>query len=213
MNSELVNQLKSNLSAKRESAAKKIGKLKDPIYGPVLLEALIEELKDPRTWKVQYQLILSLGFCNYHESIDYISALLKNNFDASIIHMAIGDTYLRLSKNSIGIDTALNNLMAINDPRFIYGGLRGAAMCKLVPSDETINKIIARAQSPKITDQIRGYPGDDSGIRLWILVAARNWKIELVRKFIDDCKRIKNDQVKLAIDSLINNKDIKWAPY
>ena len=62
-------------------------------------------------------------------------------FDAAILHMAIGDCYVRLSLKSYGIDTSIRKLLSINDARFIYGGLRGMAMCNLKPSDDTIKSL------------------------------------------------------------------------
>ena len=44
---KLIDQLNSSIAEKRESAAKKIGKSKDPHYGPFLVSALKKRIKRP----------------------------------------------------------------------------------------------------------------------------------------------------------------------
>ena len=66
---------------------------------------------------------------------------------------------------------------------------------------------------PEFAHQVAGYPGDDAGITLWILVAAQNWDLDLLNSFIQHCGKLKNGQVKFALEALINRKKVKWSPY
>jgi HEAT repeat protein len=56
-------QLSDRASAKRRSAAKRLGKLADETAGPALLHALQREIGDRRTWETQYEMIMALGAC------------------------------------------------------------------------------------------------------------------------------------------------------
>ena len=92
----LIEQLQHKSSAKRRAAAKKLRKLKAKEAGPALLAALKNELKDKRTWETQYQMIMALGESGYTESLEFLIQLAGQEFEATMVYVAIGDSIIRL---------------------------------------------------------------------------------------------------------------------
>jgi hypothetical protein len=213
MDSQLLAQLKDSSSEKRASAAKKIGKLNDGQYCNSLITALGLELKDERTWKAQYQLILALGFCGCDCAMSVIEDLALKMFKNTILYDGIGDAFCRIYSNKFGIDEAIKRLHEMGNLQTMKGGLRAMALCGLRPSDDSILALISLARESNTPKLVCGYPGDDSGLRLWIIVAAFNWGNQAALDFAKESLSIKNSQVKLACQSILNGKKIKWAPY
>lgn len=199
----LIEQLGNKSSAKRRSAAKKLRKLKVKEAGPALLIALESELKDKRTWETQYQMIMALGESGYIESLDFLLQLAEQEFEATMVYVAIGDaiTRLNLSKKgninlSIKILNESNNLMIIN------GILRAIAMLQLIPEDNIIEKLISYGL----------HLAQDNNSRVWIAAAASGWQIGTTKKFLNECIESENQQIKRAAEAALKNKYLKWSP-
>lgn len=131
----LIEQLKHKSSAKRRSAAKKLRKLKAKEAGPAVLEALKKELQDKRTWETQYQMIMALGESGNTDSLDFLQPLAKQEFEATMLYVAIGDAITRLiylmeNSSHKAIAQMLSNT---ENPLLSDGILRAIAMQKLFP--------------------------------------------------------------------------------
>ena len=139
---QLIEQLSHKSSPKRRSAAKKLRKLKAKEAGSALLTTLQNELKDKRTWETQYQMIMALGESGHTESLDFLTQLAKQEFEATMVYVAIGDAVTRLTRiNNNNIQPILK--MLVNSrPMFIDGALRAIAILKLQPKQSDIEKII-----------------------------------------------------------------------
>jgi HEAT repeat protein len=85
-------------SAKRRSGAKRLRKLGDPRACPPLLEALNNEVRDPRTWETQYQMAMAIGECNCRDALPYLHELALQRFEATMVDKAIGGATVRLSR-------------------------------------------------------------------------------------------------------------------
>lgn len=199
----LSEQLINKSSTKRRSAAKKLRKLKAFEAGPALLDALKKELLDERTWETKYQIIMAIGESNYTDALEFITELANQEFKATMLYIAIGDTITRLNyakKNSchealkyIG-DTSIN-------PLLIDGILRAIAILRLVPEEKDILKIISYGNSPEASD---------NNIT-WISSAAAGWKGDEVDMFLKSCVTSKNPQTKKAAELALKNKYPKWS--
>jgi HEAT repeat protein len=90
--------LRDKRSPKRRAGAKKLRELADPAAGPALLDVLRIEIKDPRTWETQYQMIIALGSSAYEEALPLLRELARARFEATSIYVALGDAIVRLAR-------------------------------------------------------------------------------------------------------------------
>ncbi|WP_030558213.1 hypothetical protein [Kitasatospora aureofaciens] len=111
---EAVEQLGHRLSPKRRSAATRLRRLADPVAGPPLLDALEREVRDPRTWETQYQMVMALGMCGHRP---------------------------RLSAPEATADS-LRWCLDSGTPMLADGALRAVAMQRLRPDTTTIDHVL-----------------------------------------------------------------------
>ncbi|PAU75818.1 hypothetical protein CK501_16510 [Halovibrio salipaludis] len=199
---QLIEQLSNKASAKRRSAAKKLRKLKVKEAGPALLAALKNELKDKRTWETQYQMIMALGESGYTESLDFLLQLAEQEFEATMVYVAIGDAIARLTYFK---DGSISNILDFLDSKngtalFIDGLIRAIAILKLIPSDEDIERIINYGNNPEVNDNNR----------TWIASASAGWSGSNVEHFLNRCAVSDNPQTKRAAEAALNKKYPKW---
>jgi hypothetical protein len=194
--------IKNRHSSKRRSAALKLRKLKDPSCGPALLSALIEELKDPRTWVIQYQMIMALGHSGYTEAIPLLEILAHEKFEATTVLAAVGDAYVRLSRKSNEDATPVLKMLRVqNDGQLRDGALRAVAMLRMHFNAEDTSAIIHMVQEERSEER-----------KFWLIAACPGWSGVEVDEFIDQCMSSPRDDVrKLAADAKIK-KYRKWRP-
>ena len=199
----LIEQLQHKSSPKRRAAAKKLRKLKAKEAGPALLVTLKSELKDKRTWETQYQIIMALGESGYTESLDFLTQLAEQEFEATMVYVAIGDAITRLTYLQNGSIGSITNFLNSNSntPLFIDGLIRAIAMLKLIPSPEDIEKIIAYGNLENTADNNR----------TWIASAAAGWTGDGVTCFLNKCVTSDNQQTKKAAEAALNKKYLKWS--
>lgn len=201
--SRLIEQLSHKSSPKRRAAAKKLRKLKAKEAGSALLAALQIELKDKRTWETQYQMIMALGELGYIESLDFLTQLAEQEFEATMVYVAIGDTIARLIYQKEGNINFVIDLLNSKpeQPLFIDGLIRAIAIAKLVPSLDDIDKLILYANQ---TDT-------NSNHKAWIATAAAGWSGDKVTNFLNNCLDSKNEQLIKAAQAAIAKKYINWS--
>ncbi|MEH6552396.1 MAG: hypothetical protein V7744_20670 [Pseudomonadales bacterium] len=199
---EIVSQLGDNKSPKRRSAAKKLRKLKDADAGPSLLAALENELKDVRTWETQYQMIMAIGECGYKPALPFLSELAKQNFEATMVYVAIGDAIVRLSIEDERDTSPIFKLLDTGNEMLIDGALRAMAMLKMVPSDGHIEKIINYVAEREL----------NQGIHFWVIAAAPGWSGKKVGAYLDYCAKSPREEITSAVALARKNKYKKWSP-
>lgn len=199
---EIVAQLGDKKSPKRRSAAKKLRKLKDVDAGPSLMAALETELKDVRTWETQYQMIMAIAECDYKPALPFLNELAKQDFEATMVYVAIGDAIVRLSIESESDVTPILKLLNIGDEMLVDGALRAMAMLKMVPSDSHIEKIIDYVSKSKVNE----------GIHFWVLAAAPGWPEIKVDKYLDYCAKSSREEIINAVALARQKKYKKWNP-
>ena len=198
----LIEQLNNKASAKRRSAAKKLRQLKAKKAGPALLAALKNELKDKRTWETQYQIIMALGESSYTDSLEFLLQLAKQEFEATMIYIAIGDAITTLEQPH---DPDLKSLSAwINQDKksLVEGAIRSLAINKIIPNDNLIKKIISYAEKP-----------DSRSIDFWVSAASPGWPENLTEYFLKYClEHSQIDDTKKAAKAALKGKYLNWNP-
>ena len=200
--SSLIGQLQHKSSPKRRAAAKKLRKLKANKAGPALLSTLKNELKDKRTWETQYQMIMALGESRYTECLDFLVQLTKQDFEATMLYVAIGDAVTTMETMSTPSVFSLIKWIEDDKKELVDGSLRSLATHHIVPSNGDIQKIIQYVSLPKNQD-----------IQFWAVAAAPGWPKELIETFLK--KTIDSDileDTKKAAKAALNGKYLKWNP-
>jgi hypothetical protein len=202
---QLIDQLNSAASAKRRSAAKKLRKLKSFKAGSNLLEALQKELKDKRTWETQYQMIMALGESEYIKSLDFLIEIAEQEFEATMIYVAIGDAITRLEIASTSIQFPASLATWIKKDKkieLINGGLRALAMLHLVPSTAFIQNVIQYVSLPSNQD-----------LEFWTTAATPGWPANLTKTFLENIIISTHlEDTKKAAKAALKGKYSNWNP-
>lgn len=199
---EFISQLSHKRSPKRRAAAKALRKLGDMTACPYLLEALREEVKDPRTWETQYQMIMALGECACDGALSYLKSMALSHFDATMVYVAIGDSLVRLQPDSDAKTRAIKEMMQSGNTMLVDGAFRAMAMLRLTPDDETVSEIVAYVSTEN----------RDDSLRTWVAAAAAGWNPDLVAPLLKECASSSDQQLARAANSSLKRKYVKWSP-
>ena len=205
---EAIELLSNSRSPKRRSGAKRLRKLGDERAGPALMEALKREMKDARTWETQYQMIVALGACQYVDALEYFRELANEEFEATMIYVALGDAITRLSGP---IDEHAETVMAMvqsGNADLADGALRAMAMQRAVPGLKVIESLIKYVTGFDVQERQR------SNRRFWVAAAAPGW-LDIspqVRPFLADCAKSKNTGLRDAATKALDGKYKKYSP-
>lgn len=198
----LIEQLNNKASAKRRSAAKKLRQLKAKKAGPALLAALKNELKDKRTWETQYQIIMAMGESGYTDSLEFLLQLAKQEFEATMIYIAIGDAITTLEQPHDPDLKSLSQWIDQDKKSLIEGAIRSLAINKIIPSDNLIKKIISCAEKP-----------DSRNLDFWVSAASPGWPANLTEPFLKNClEHSQTDDTKKAAKAALKGKYLNWNP-
>jgi len=199
---EIIAQLGDKKSPKRRSAAKKLRKLKDVEAGPSILAALEAELKDIRTWETQYQMIMAIGECGYKPALPFLNILAKQNFESTMVYIAIGDAIVRLSIENKRDATPIFKLISTGNDSLIDGALRAMAMLRMVPSESQIENIIDYVAARE----------SNLGVHIWVLAAAPGWSGSKLKEYLDYCSGSPQIELTSAVELARKNQYKKWSP-
>ena len=198
-----VNELSNSRSPKRRRAAKSLRQLCDAVAGPALLEALREEMKDPRTWETQYQMVMALGECGYREALPYLEELAKKQLEATIVYTALGDAIVRLSaKTDNDIRPVLRLMREFSEEALLDGAFRAMAMLRMTP---------ARFEIIEIIDHLTNLPADHC-LRFWVAAAAPGWPPDLIEDFLVTCENSGRQDIVEAAALARARKYKQWKP-
>jgi hypothetical protein len=197
-----INLLGDKGSPKRRSAAKKLRKLGDASAGVALLDALRAELKDPRTWETQYQMIMALGECGYEEALSFLRELARAKFEATMVYVALGDAIVRLARKHQNVALPVIECARSGNDMLADGAFRAMAMLRMVPDEATIATLI---------DLVSARPPED-GIPFWVVAAAPGWKGPKVEAFLHECESSPRKDVCDAAKDALLGKYRRWKP-
>ena len=199
---EVLAQLGDKKSPKRRSAAKKLRKLKDIDAGPAIFSALEIELKDARTWETQYQMIMALGECGYKPALPFLNELAKENFEATMVYVALGDAITRLTIDRKNDTSPILKFLNSGNDMLIDGALRAMAMLRMVPNACDMEKIISHVSEKELNE----------GIHFWVVAAAPGWSGSKVEEYLDYCEKSPREEITSAVALARKNKYKNWNP-
>lgn len=169
--------------------------------GPLVLDALREEVDDPRTWETQYQMIMALGESRYIEARAFIEELSYCSFNATMVYVSIGDALVRLTVGNKAA-TVLGFIEHDRHPSLIDGALRAMAMLRLIPDENEISQILDYASRLSY----------DDGNRFWIIAACPGWPASQTGKFLDDTMTSSRLDFQEALSLARVGKYKAWRP-
>jgi hypothetical protein len=204
----ICRQLQDKHSAKRRSAALKLRKLESREAGPALLKALEKELEDKRTWETQYQMLMALGHSGYAEAAPFVELLAHRKFEATMVLVAVGDAYVRLSKASLEDARPVLKILSIENDRLLQdGALRAVAMLHMRFNEAETNAIIHHIEEQgDVEEQGR------EARKFWLIAACPGWSGHAVERFIEKCSTSAREDVRNTAADAKAKKYRKWRP-
>ncbi len=199
---EALGLLNHKLSPKRRAGAKRLRKFRRPETGPALLASLRAEVRDPRTWETQYQMIMALAESGYQPALPYLEELSRQRFDATMVYTALGDAIVRLGRPSAEDAGPVLHLMASGNAGLIDGAFRAVAMLRLRLEQTAVDQIVTFASALPVA----------AGLRFWVAAAAPGWRGPNVEAFLNECARGPREDVREAAVAALQGKYLKWSP-
>lgn len=197
LTTDLIQDLSNVRSAKRRSAAKKLRKRADPAAGPALLEALRREVKDPRTWETQYQMIMALGTSGYKAAVPFLLELTGRELEYMVC-VAIGDALVRLNADR---EKEVLRILSLGHRCLAEGALRATAMLRLDLSESAVESLIRRVSNP-----------ENEQLQFWAAAAAPGWDARIVESFLRDCTRSERRETREAAQAALRKSYLDWNP-
>ena len=194
--------LSDKRSPKRRSGAKRLRKLRGPTAGPAFLQALQQEVRDPRTWETQYQMIMALGECGYRPALPYLQTLVAQPFEATMVYVALGDAIVRLGRADADDPQPVLALMRTGNDMLIDGAFRAVAMLHLKLDAAAVEHIVGfvAGRSPQ------------DGLRFWVAAAAAGWSGPSVAAFLEACATGPRQDVQRAALASQQGTYLQWNP-
>lgn len=132
----------SSKSAKRRSAAKKIGKYQIISLRDELLEVYIKEREDIRTWETQTEMITALGKVDHKEALPYLQEIIDQNKDFDTITAFTALAYIRLTRKHVNDMKTVIDFMTIGSVSVFDGAVMALAYDDIVPTEAEMKKVI-----------------------------------------------------------------------
>jgi HEAT repeat protein len=197
---QALEALHSRTARTRRSAAKRLRRLKDPSAGPALLAALRREVHDPRTWETQYQMVMALAESGYQDALPYLRELAQQDFEATILYVALGDAKVRLGRSSENDPTPVLDMLETSNISLINGAFRAVAMLRLTLNPPAVEAIIDHVSRLGLND----------GLRFWVAAAAAGWSVASVDRFLAACTISPREDVRTAAIASQQGRYRRW---
>ncbi|MDR2104766.1 MAG: hypothetical protein LBP51_03315 [Deferribacteraceae bacterium] len=181
-NEEIVEKLNSTKSSDRRRAAKEIGKKIIVELGDDLYKKYLEEIKDKKRWETQCEMIKSLGIINYKNAMGNIEKIVTDNISHDAVTICAATTYVQLKRQSLNDGLPVLELLEFGRISVIIGSLMALAYDKMVPDDNTIEKIIKLCWDLHIHNDISV---GISGGRKYLAIACANWDKKLTERILN----------------------------
>lgn len=205
---DAIAELTSSQSAKRRSAAKRLRKAAANEACPALLNALVEELQDKRTWETQYHMIVALSDCGCMEAEETLVQLMRTEGLEPAAYSAFGRAIVGLAaRRGQGIETAIE-LIKSNDTSAIEGALCAVACLRLKATPEQAQVLIDRVNSLSPFDS----KDHTVFIRVWLAAASAGWDRAVVGEFLTKSAKSGDQQLVLAATASLKGEYVKWYP-
>lgn len=183
----ILEDLNSSKSAKRRSAAKRIGKKNLIGLTEDLFSAYQTEKLDSRTWETQKEMILSLGLLDCKKVEEDLLGIINLNKEHDMITSVAAASYVRIKRNSLSDGTIILSLIERGNYSVISGTFTALAQDKMTPPNDDIARIIDYSKDLNIR---KDYVGSEFGLmdpRIGLAIACHNWPKELTHEFLNYC--------------------------
>ncbi|MGW5159732.1 hypothetical protein ACWEPN_30010 [Nonomuraea wenchangensis] len=199
---EAITQLADARSPRRRAAAKRLRALADPVAGPALLDALRREIRDPRSWETQYQMIMALATCGHQPALPLLRELALKPLDATMVYVALGDGIVRLGRDHPNDPAPLDWCLSTGNDMLADGALRAVAMLRLILDEPAIDRILnfLAERTP------------NNGLRFWPAAAAAGWNGPRVNIFLTACASSPREDVADAAKASLEGRYKTYRP-
>ncbi len=180
---EYIKDLESGSSPKIAKAAQNIIKKNIDGYCPHLLEALTKEIKKPKAWKSQCQLIKAIGITNCTEALTLLKELIDNDYEHTVLYKELAFAIFMIENFAeLNLNFLFHSIEKGNDLQ-ISGACSAILYKKIVPKKDDIEKIIVGI-SPYTENE-----GQKITPRCYIAAVAHLWPKEEIHNFLVTCKK------------------------
>lgn len=176
----IKSDLTSSKSAKRRSAAKKIGKQQITSLTNDLLEAYLRERKDSRTWETQTTMITALGKLKCQEALLYLKEIVDENKDADTITAYASLAYIRISRTHPNDMDVILRFLENGNTMVFDGAVMAMAWDDVVPAEEEMRQVIEILERRKPV-----YERPFSNPIQQIISAMHKWPTEISLPFLN----------------------------
>lgn len=181
----IKSDLTSSKSAKRRSAAKKIGKQQITSLKDDLLEAYLRERKDSRTWETQTAMITVLGKLKCQEALPYLKENVDENKDANTITAYASLAYIRISRTHPNDMDVILRFLENGNTMVFDGAVMAMAWDDVVPAEEEMRRVIEILERRKPV-----YERPFSNPIQQIISAMHKWPTEISLPFLNQYRDI-----------------------
>lgn len=198
---EYLQALESGSSPKIQKAAKAISKKSLSGYCAHLTAALKEQIKNPKSWETQCELIKAIGKTGCVEVLPLLKDLINKDYESTILYSELAFSILLIENISeSNIDFLFQSLEKRNVSQ-IAGACAALLYRKIIPTEEEISQIVS---------EIVTYTEDEGHIitpRGYIAAIAYLWPASTVKDFLESCKKSSSRVIsQIAEDSLHGKK-------
>ncbi|MFL5367612.1 MAG: hypothetical protein ACJ78V_04785 [Myxococcales bacterium] len=175
MNKAAIDRLGAPRSAERRAAAKALRRHPSRGAGRPILAAAMKEIRDPRTWETQYQMMMALGACGYQPALPVLRRLKYPELPHMVV-CAIGDSILRLWSTTVGTTRPLRWVLSRSCDPLLEGALRAVAMERLPVAKRVASDMLRRTREA-------GFEAS----RAWAAAAVMEWDLPQKKAFLKWC--------------------------
>lgn len=212
---KLVRQIGSSKVEERRSAVWAMWKSDDPVFGPIILEALKNEsLGDPSVWKSKCMMIAALGGLGYAQALPFLESLVAEDYSAApIIYSELAMAICQLKAIGPGRMAFVRTALKSKRPLFACGAYRAIYYLDFDLSEKEVVPLIRFAKEysklHRQDEQLTCMPRD------CLSAAAYRWKGKAVRDFLLSCRASKYPHLReIASASLAGTRStdsrFKW---
>lgn len=198
-----IEEIHSNLIASkltlRRAAAKLIGKNEIIELGEPLWNAYQNEIKNPKAWETQVEMIKSLGLIRFKESKEAFYKICKENKEHDMVTSSAVKAYVRIARANIQDVNPILDLLSFGKFEVVSSAFEVLGEDKMMPPLKEILFFLDYVSKSTIVNE-KGY----TDFRVGLMCACAGWKgIPEVSVFLNEC--IKEEDsffVKVASNAL-----------
>jgi len=178
---EYLEALNSGSSPKIEKAARQIFKKKLEGYCPHLIEVLEAQIKKPKAWKSQSELIKAIGATGCSQALPLLKNLVEKDFKATVLYKHLAFSIMLLQNASMTNIEFLYASIKKGNSLQIGGACSALLYNKVIPNNDDIKNILIGIE-PFTENE-----GKVIGPRVYIAALAYLWPKEQTKDFLENC--------------------------